>query len=68
MDHISHVTGFEFIDSNIVAKLSDGSSSSLKDKEKYVGYRDNGNDSIDLLFQNNNLHFEIQIDKVSFCW
>ena len=58
-----HVTGFDFIDRNIVAKLSDGSSSSLKDKEKYVGYRDNGNDSIDLLFQNNNLHFEIQIDR-----
>ena len=58
-----HVTGFDFIDRNIVAKLSDGSSSSLKDKEKYIGYRDNGNDSIDLLFQNNNLHFEIQIDR-----
>jgi malate synthase len=58
-----HVTGFEFIDRNIAAKLSDGSTSSLKDKEKYIGYRDNGNDSIDLLFQNNNLHFEIQIDR-----
>ena len=57
------VTGFEFVDRNIVAKLSDGSTSSLKDKEKYIGYRDNGNDSIDLLFQNNNLHFEIQIDR-----
>ena len=59
----NHVTGFEFIDHNIVAKLSDGSTSSLIDKEKYIGYRDNGNDSIDLLFQNNNLHFEIQIDR-----
>ena len=28
-----HVTGFDFIDRNIIAKLSDGSLSSLKDKE-----------------------------------
>ena len=33
----NHVTGFEFIDHNIVAKLFDGSTSSLIDKEKYIG-------------------------------
>ena len=35
---------------------------SLKNPSQYIGYRDNGNDSYDLLFKNNNLHFEIQID------
>jgi len=60
----SNVIGFDFIDSNLIAKLTDGSSSSLKDTDQYIGYVNNGNESIGLLYKNNNLHFEIQIDRL----
>jgi len=57
------VLGFEFIEGNIQALLPDSGQVSLKNPSQYIGYRDNGNDSYDLLFKNNNLHFEIQIDQ-----
>jgi len=56
------VLGFEFVDGNIQALLPDLGLVSLKNPSQYIGYKDNGNDSYDLLFKNNNLHFEIQID------
>jgi malate synthase len=56
------VLGFEFIDGNIQALLPEVGKVSLKNPKQYIGYKDNGNDSFDLLFKNNNLHFEIQID------
>ena len=56
------VLGFEFVDGDIQALLPDIGKVSLKNSSQYIGYKDNGNDSYDLLFKNNNLHFEIQID------
>ena len=56
------VLGFEFVDGSIRALLPEVGKVSLKNPTQYVGYKDNGNDSFDLLFKNNNLHFEIQID------
>jgi malate synthase len=56
------VLGFEFVDGSIQALLPEVGKVSLKNPTQYVGYKDNGNDSYDLLFKNNNLHFEIQID------
>ena len=56
------VLGFEFVDGNIQVLLPDLGKVSLKNPSQYIGYKDNGNDSYDLLFKNNNLHFEIQID------
>ena len=56
------VLGFEFVDGRIQALLPDLGKVSLKNPSQYIGYKDNGNDSYDLLFKNNNLHFEIQID------
>ena len=56
------VLGFEFVDGNIQVLLPDLGKVRLKNPSQYIGYRDNGNDSYDLLFKNNNLHFEIQID------
>ena len=56
------VLGFEFVDGNIQALIPDLGKVGLKNPSQYIGYRDNGNDSYDLLFKNNNLHFEIQID------
>ena len=56
------VLGFEFVDGSIQALLPELGKVSLKDPTQYIGYKDNGNDSYDLLFKNNYLHFEIQID------
>ena len=56
------VLGFEFVDGSLQALLQELGKVSLKDPTQYIGYKDNGNDSYDLLFKNNYLHFEIQID------
>ena len=56
------VLGFEFVDGSIQALLPEVGKVSLKNPTQYMGYKDNGDDSFDLLFKNNNLHFEIQID------
>ena len=56
------VLGFEFVDGKIQALLQDLGKVGLKNPSQYIGYKDNSNDSYDLLFKNNNLHFEIQID------
>ncbi len=56
------VLGFDFTDGNIYALLAGGLKTQLKDPKKYVGYCDYGNDAYGLLFKNNNLHFEIQVD------
>ena len=56
------ILGFEFVDGNIQALLPDIGKVSLQNPAQYIGYKDNGNDSYHLLFKNNNLHFEIQID------
>ncbi|MDC0440038.1 malate synthase G [Gammaproteobacteria bacterium] len=59
----ANVTGFDFGDETLSMSLDDGSTVSLVNQESYMGYVDSGNDSFGLLFKNNNLHFEIQIDK-----
>jgi malate synthase len=57
------VIGFEFSDGNISAQLNTGSISLLANQDQYQGFVDNGNNAFGLLYKNNNLHFEIQIDK-----
>ena len=57
------VIQFQFIDSELSMKLEDGKKVSLKHIDQYVGYKDEGEGAYGLLFKNNNLHFEIQIDK-----
>ena len=57
------VLGFEFVDGNIQAVLPDSLKVHLKNPAQYIGYRDDSNDAYSLLFKNNNLHFEIQIDS-----
>ena len=57
------VINFEFIDNELFFVLDSGKKVNLKDKEKYIGYMDKGEGAYGLLFKNNNLHFEIQVDK-----
>jgi len=56
------VLGFEFVEGKIQALLPNEGKVDLKNPSQYIGYSDNGNDAYSLLFKNNNLHFEIQID------
>ena len=48
-------TNFEFIDSEIVITLNDGSKTHLLNKDQYIGYMDKGESAYGLLFKNNNL-------------
>ena len=57
------VINFEFINSKLSLTLLDKSKTSLKDDNQYIGYMDKGSGAYGLLFKNNNLHFEIQIDS-----
>ena len=59
----NEVIDFEFVDGELFFTLESGKKVKLKDKEKYIGYMDKGEGAEGLLFKNNNLHFEIQIDK-----
>ncbi|MDA7829872.1 malate synthase G [Gammaproteobacteria bacterium] len=65
LDHGSFVdvSTFEFVDGELSATLLDGGKTGLKNPNQYVGYVDNGEGAYGLLFTNNNLHFEIQIDN-----
>ena len=57
------VIRFEFIDGELSCTLEDGTTTKLKDPNKYIGYMDKGEGAYGLLFKNNNLHFEIQVDR-----
>ena len=63
MGKFNEVINFEFVDGELFFTLESGKKVKLKDKEKYIGYMDKGEGAYGLLFKNNNLHFEIQIDK-----
>ena len=56
------VLGFEFIEEKIKVLLPEFGKIGLKNPAQYIGYSDDGNNAYSLLFKNNNLHFEIQID------
>ena len=57
------VLDFEFLESELLVTLSNGKKVNLLNKEQYIGYMDKGEGAYGLLFKNNNLHFEIQIDR-----
>ena len=59
----SEVLKFQFIDSELLMTLKDGSKINLQNKDQYIGYKDDGEGAYGLLFKNNNLHVEIQIDR-----
>ena len=56
------VIKFEFINNELQLTLKDSSKTSLVDNNQYIGYMDKGEGAFGLLFKNNNLHFEIQVD------
>ncbi len=58
-------TGYQVVDGTLQVSLKDGSTSGLKDTEKFVGYTGDATAPTGILLQNNGLRFEIQIDATS---
>ncbi|MYL34393.1 malate synthase G [Pontibacillus yanchengensis] len=61
----SHKDGvaYQVKDENLVVTLSNGSVRELGEPEKFVGYQGSAEEPTAILFNNNGLHMEIQIDK-----
>jgi malate synthase len=57
------IVSFKINSGSLEITLSDQSIVSLKDKNKFVGYLGDENNPNGILFKNNNLHAEIQIDN-----
>ncbi len=57
------VINFSFVNHELSITLENNKNTSLQHNDKYIGYMDKGNGAFGLLFKNNNLHFEIQIDR-----
>ena len=57
------VKEFIFVDGSLSMLLDDDSKTQLAEPNQYIGYINKGEDAFGLLFKNNNLHIEIQIDK-----
>ncbi len=51
------------VTNKVEALLQDGTTTELKEPSKWVGYQGDGSNPSALLFKNNGLHFEIQIDR-----
>ena len=56
------VTGFKVENGDLVIAFSDQSSGSLSDKSQFIGYKGDPDNPSSILFKNNNLHIDIQID------
>jgi len=57
------VTGFSVSDENLEFTLSDQSQTSLSNSVQFVGYKGPSDNPHKILFKNNNLHIEIQVDR-----
>lgn len=65
LNHGSHkdAVGYQIVDRQLYVLLDNGETTNLKDQEKVIGYQGEAQDPSAVLFQNNRLHFEIQIDR-----
>ena len=59
----ANIKEFIFENNSLSMLLDDGSKSELAELNQYVGFVKKDQGDFGLLFKNNNLHFEIQIDK-----
>lgn len=54
---------YQIVDNGLYVLLANGETTNLKDKEKVMGYQGEAQSPSAILFKNNRLHFEIQIDR-----
>ncbi|MBX9967194.1 malate synthase G [Priestia aryabhattai] len=59
----AEVVQYSLENGKLVAQLNDGSLTELQEEDKFVGYRGEEESPDALLFKNNGLHFEVQIDR-----
>ena len=57
------VTSFQVNNGNLEVILSDQSKVGLKDQSKFIGFRGESDNPSGILFKNNKLHIEIQVDR-----
>jgi len=57
------VTSFQVHEGNLEVTLSDQSKVGLKDNSKFIGYTGEPGNPSGILFKNNKLHLEIQVDR-----
>lgn len=60
----AEVVQYSLENGKLVAQLNDGSLTELQEEEKFVGYQGEEESPDALLFKNNGLHFEVQIDRM----
>ena len=56
------VTGFKINQGSLEISTSDQSSTELKDESQFIGFTGDSDNPSSILFKNNNLHIEIEID------
>ena len=56
------VTGFKINKGSLEVSTSDQSSTELKDESQFIGFTGDSDNPSSILFKNNNLHIEIEID------
>lgn len=59
----TEVVQYSLENGKLVAQLNDGSLTELREEDKFVGYQGEEESPDALLFKNNGLHFEVQIDR-----
>ncbi|HJV84220.1 MAG TPA: malate synthase G [Noviherbaspirillum sp.] len=61
----SHIdsTAYRVVDGKLVVTLKDGSTSGLRDENKFIGYQGDAENPTSILLKNNGLHVEIRIDR-----
>jgi malate synthase len=56
-------TGYSIAEGALVISLRDGSQTTLAHPEKLIGFKGEADNPTGILFKNNGLHFEVQIDR-----
>ena len=58
----SDATAYSIVENQVMVTLANGSTSTLTKPEQFIASNHNG-DKLELLFEKNNLHIEVQIDR-----
>ncbi|WP_246943118.1 malate synthase G [Bacillus pinisoli] len=58
-----NVIKYAIVEGNLQATLSNGTTTGLVVESKFIGYQGDSNEPNSVLFLNNGLHFEIQVDR-----
>ncbi len=58
----AEVADYQIVENQVIVTLENGSTSMLSNPEQFIASNQNG-DKLELLFEKNNLHIEVQIDR-----